>query len=136
MSEAPADLVAPSLADIDALARAAFADLPEPVRRQCPDLVIAVEEFPDADVLAALEADDAFAITGLYEGVDLASKSVDDTAALPDRVLLYRRPLLDEWADRGNVTLMELVRHVLVHEIGHHFGLDDDAIMAIDDWTA
>ena len=136
MSTAPDDLIAPSLADIDALARKAFADLPEPVRRHCPGLVIAVEDFPETDVMTALGADDPFAITGLYEGVDLASKSVDDPTALPDRVLLYRRPLLDEWADRGNITLMELVRHVLVHEIGHHFGLDDDAIMAIDDWTA
>lgn len=131
----PADLVAPSLADIDALARAAFAALPPEVRRHCPDLVIAVEEFPDDDTLTALDEDDPFAVTGLYEGIDMATRSVDDLPAPPERVLLYRRPILDEWADRGNVTLGELVTHVLVHEIGHHFGLSDEDIMAIDDWT-
>lgn len=131
-----ADLIAPSLADIDALARAAFAALPEGVRRHCPDLVIAVEDLADDDTLDALGEDDPFAITGLYEGIDMAARSVDDLPAPPERVLLYRRPILDEWADRGNVTLGELVTHVLVHEIGHHFGLSDDDIMAIDDWTA
>jgi Uncharacterized protein conserved in bacteria len=127
---------APSLADIDALARAAFAALPDAFRSRCPDLVIAVEDIAEDAVLDELGIDDPFELTGLYEGVDLASKSVDDSGGTPDRVTLYRRAILDEWADRGNVTLGELVAHVLVHEVGHHFGLSDDDIAAIDDWTA
>lgn len=136
MTGGPADLVAPSLADLDAMARAAFAGLPEPFRARCPDLVIAVEDLAEDAVLDDLGLDDPFELTGLYDGIDLASKSVDDSGAMPDRVVLYRRAILDEWAERGNVTLGELVAHVLVHEIGHHFGLSDDDIAAIDDWTA
>lgn len=136
MSAGPGPLLAPSLADIDALAREAFARLPAAFRVRCPDLVIAVEDFPDGDTLADLGIEDAFELTGLYDGVDLLHKSVEDSGGPPDRVTLFRRPILDEWADRGNVTLAELVSHILVHEIGHHFGLSDDDIAAIDDWTA
>lgn len=130
-----ADLIAPSLADIDALARAAFARLPQRFRAHCPGLAIVVEDFADDDTLDALGIEDAFELTGLYDGVDLPSKGWTDGAGAPDRVVLYRRAILDEWADRGNVTLGDLVTHVLVHEIAHHFGLSDDDIAAIDDWT-
>jgi len=130
----PASLVAPSLAEFDALARAAFAALPPVFRARCDGLVIAVEDFPDDATLDALEIEDPFELTGLYEGVALTERSLDDLAPPPDRVTLFRRPILDEWADRGNVTLGELVAHVLAHEIGHHFGLSDDDIAAIDDW--
>ncbi len=130
-----AALTAPSLADLDALARAAFAGLPGGFRARCPGLVIAVEDFPDDETLAELGVDDPFDLTGLYDGIEQTERLLGANAAPPDRVTLYRRPILDEWADRGNVTLEELVRHVLVHEIAHHMGLDDDEIAAIDDWT-
>jgi predicted Zn-dependent protease with MMP-like domain len=130
------DRVAPSLADVDALARDAFARLPPAVRARCPALAILVEDFPDDDVLGELGIEDPFELTGLYEGVSLDAKDGATVADRPDRVILYRRPILDEWAERGNVTLGELVAHVLVHEIAHHFGFDDDRIAAIDDWTA
>jgi predicted Zn-dependent protease with MMP-like domain len=131
----PADLCAPSLADIDALARAALSALPAEVRAHCPGLVIAIEDFPDEALLVELGVEDPFELTGVYEGVSLDAKTSDHVASGPDRVVLFRRPILDEWTDRGNVTLGELVAHVLVHEIAHHFGLSDEDIAAIDDWT-
>lgn len=130
----PGALIAPSLADIDALARAALAALPPAFRARCADVALAVEDFPDDALLRDMGIDDPFELTGVYEGVELTARSTDDLPALPDRVTLFRRPILDEWADRGNVSLGELVAHVLVHEIGHHFGLSDDDIAAIDDW--
>jgi predicted Zn-dependent protease with MMP-like domain len=136
MPEFPPDLVAPSLADIDALARAAFAALPPGFRAHCPDLAILVEDFPDDSLLVDLGVEDPFELTGVYDGVDLRSRHLDGPAGGPDRVILFRRPILDEWVERGNVTLGELVTHVLVHEIAHHFGMTDADIAAIDDWTA
>jgi predicted Zn-dependent protease with MMP-like domain len=130
------DLSAPSLADIDALARAGFAALPARFRDLCPDLVLTVEDMPDDDVLDELGAEDPFEITGLFTGVDLGQADGGASPSVPPTVTLFRRPILDEWADRGNVTLGELVRHVLVHEIAHYFGLSDTDIAAIDDWTA
>ncbi|MCR5878372.1 metallopeptidase family protein [Phenylobacterium sp. J367] len=123
---------APSLDDLAALAEQAFAALPEGFRRMTGDVVFQVHDFADAETLAALEIEDAFELTGLYHGVDLAHRSVFDPNPHPSMVFLYRRPILDEWADNGEVTLEELVSHVLVHEIGHHFGLSDDDIDAIE----
>lgn len=90
-----------------------------------------VEEFPDAAVCAEMGLD-PFELTGLYQGVDLTQKSVTEVLPLPDMVILYRRPLLDEWAE-GGVSLGRLVSHVLIHEIGHHFGLSDSDMHAIED---
>jgi predicted Zn-dependent protease with MMP-like domain len=123
---------APSLDDLAELAEAAFAALPDAFRALAGEVIFRVDDFPDAEVLADLEIEDPFELTGLYHGVDLARRSVLDPAPHPSMVFLYRRPILDEWAERGDVTLAELVTHVLVHEIGHHFGLSDDDIEAIE----
>ena len=128
------DLTAPSLADIERMARAAFEALPPAFREPCEGLAIHVADFADKETLAEMEVEDAFELTGLYQGVALTQKSVMDVATGPDSVWLYRRPILDEWAERGEVTLSALVAHVLIHEIAHHFGYSDDDIAAIDDW--
>ena len=124
--------LAPSLDDMAAMAQAAFARLPEAFRSMTGHVLFRVDDFPDEETLAALEIEDPFDLTGLYHGVDLAHRSVLDPETHPSMVFLYRRPILDEWAARGDVTLEELVGHVLVHEIGHHFGLSDDQIDAIE----
>lgn len=123
---------APSLDDLAALAERAFAELPEGFRRLAGEVVFRVDDFATREVLDELGIEDPFELTGLYQGVDLGRRSVFDAAPQPSRVFLYRRPILDEWAERGDVTLEELVTHVLVHEIGHHFGLSDDDIDAIE----
>ena len=124
---------APSLQAFADIAEAAFAALPEQFRTMAGDVQMRVSEFADEDVLDELEIEDAFELTGLYQGVDLTRRSVSDPSPHPSMVFLYRRPILDEWCERGDVTLSELISHVLVHEIGHHFGLSDDQIHAIDE---
>ncbi|RAK59697.1 hypothetical protein DJ021_07720 [Phenylobacterium hankyongense] len=123
---------APSLDDLAGLAEAAFAALPEEFRRMTGEVIFRVDDFPSDEVLAELGIEDPFDLTGLYQGVDLTHRSLFDPAPQPSMIFLYRRPLLDEWADHGEVTLEELVAHVLVHEIGHHFGLSDADIDAIE----
>jgi predicted Zn-dependent protease with MMP-like domain len=123
---------APSLDDFAALAEAAFAGLPANFRRLAGTVLFRIEDFADAEVLEEMEIEDAFELTGLYQGVDLAHRSVLDPAPETSMVFLYRRPILDEWAERGDVSLGDLITHVLVHEIGHHFGLSDDDIDAIE----
>jgi predicted Zn-dependent protease with MMP-like domain len=115
---------APSLADIEELAAVAWQRLPQEFRSLCGDVVIRVEDFATQDVLRDLRIESPFDLMGLYQGVSLDKKSVMDTASLPDMVFLYRRAMLDYWAE-GEETLGHLVTHVLVHEIGHHFGLSD-----------
>lgn len=127
------DRLAPSLDDFAALGKAAFDALPDGFRQLVGDVVIRVDDFPDEEVLDALGIPDPFELTGLYQGVDLSQWSVLDFATQPSRAFLYRRPILDEWAERGDVSLGELITHVLVHEIGHHFGLSDDDIHRIED---
>jgi predicted Zn-dependent protease with MMP-like domain len=127
----PGQASAPSLDDIAQLAEAAFEALPDIFRTMAGDIVFRVDDFPDEEMLAALGMQDPFELTGLYQGVDLTRRSVLE-APEPARVFLFRRPLLDEWAERGDVTLSELVAHVLIHEIGHHLGLTDDQIHLIE----
>jgi predicted Zn-dependent protease with MMP-like domain len=113
------------------MAERAFAALPEGFRRLAGEVVFRVDDFPSDDILDELGIEDPFGLTGLYSGVSLADRSVL-SAPEPSRVFLYRRPILDEWAENGEVTLEELVTHVLVHEIGHHFGLTDGDIDQIE----
>lgn len=127
------DRLAPSLDDFAALAEAAFKALPGNFRALAGDVVLRVDDFASDEVLDDLGIADPFELTGLYQGVDLGRRSVLDTGVQPSMVFLYRRPILDEWTERGDVSLGELIAHVLVHEIGHHFGLSDDDIHRIED---
>mgnify|MGYP002621721552 CR=1 FL=1 len=125
--------LAPSEADFLTLAEAAFAALPEGFRAMCGNVVIQIADFADEDTLKALGIENAYELSGLYHGVDLTGKSLMDSGVMPDHVFLYRLPILLEWCERGDVTLDELIAHVLVHEIGHHFGLSDEDMHAIED---
>lgn len=124
--------LAPSLDDIARMAEAAFAALPPEFRKLTGEVLFRVDDFADQAVLDDLGIEDPFDLTGLYQGVDLGARGGLGPAAEPSRVFLYRRPILDEWAEHGEITLEELVAHVLVHEIGHHFGLSDAAMHAIE----
>jgi predicted Zn-dependent protease with MMP-like domain len=128
------DQLPPSLADFERLAEAVFLSLPEFVRSACAGLAIRVEDFAPDAVLDEMGIDDPFELTGLYEGTALTERSVFDQPVAPDVVWLYRRPILEEWIERGEVDLGHLIKHVLVHELAHHLGWSDDDIMAIDDW--
>jgi predicted Zn-dependent protease with MMP-like domain len=123
-------LLAPSLADLEALAADAFARLPGHFRQLCDNLVIRVDDFPAEDVLDSMQAGE-FDLLGMFQGVGLPFQSETAPAQLPNMIWLYRRPILDYWAEHED-TLSAIVTHVLVHEIGHHFGLSDDDIEAIE----
>ena len=122
---------APSLQDFEALAAAAWNSLPAEFRNMAGDLLIRVEDFAPDDVLDELNIEDPYDLTGLYQGVSLDKQSVLDATRGPDMVFLYRRAILDEWAS-GDEELGHLVAHVLVHEIGHHFGFSDDDMELIE----
>ena len=98
--------------------------LPEAFRASLGEVVLIVQDFADDETLADMGIDDPFELSGLYEGVPLTERSVEQSGTLPERIFLYRRPILDEWAD-GEDTLEHLIAHVLIHEVGHHFGLSD-----------
>jgi predicted Zn-dependent protease with MMP-like domain len=123
---------APDAATIERLARAALARIPEPFASHLADVVLIVEDFADDETLDAMGIEDPFDLTGLYHGRPIGEKSAFDSGAMPDRIHLYRRPLLDEWVDTG-VSLERLVNHVVIHEVGHHFGLSDDDMHALED---
>lgn len=122
---------APGLDAIERLAREALARIPEPFARHLPDVILQVEDWPSRALLDDMGIADPYDLTGLYEGRPVGAKSVEDFAFLPDRILLFRRPLLDEWAETG-VSLADLVNHIVVHEVGHHFGLSDEQMEAIE----
>ncbi len=132
MSNEWADRRAPSLKQFDALTRYAFDGLPPEFRALCGNVLIHVSDFADDGTLDEMGIGDPFELTGLYEGVDLTRQSIDDIAPTPNHVHLFRQPILAEWADNGETTLGELIRHVLVHEIGHHFGLSDEDMHSIE----
>ncbi|MGH7059092.1 MAG: metallopeptidase family protein [Stellaceae bacterium] len=122
---------APSLAEIEELAKAALGSIPPRLKRHLGSVAIRVEEFPDEETEAAMELDSPFDILGLYRGVALPHKSVSDPRPQLDMIFLYRRPILDYWCETGE-DLTDLVRHVLIHEIGHHFGFSDDDMERIE----
>jgi predicted Zn-dependent protease with MMP-like domain len=125
-------LQAPSLAELEELAQEAYERLPAEFRRLCDGLVIRVEDFPDDETLREMECESEFDLLGLFRGIGLAQGAATfQTGQFPNMVWLYRRPILDYWAEHEE-TLGHLVTHVLVHEIGHHFGLSDDDMAAIE----
>jgi predicted Zn-dependent protease with MMP-like domain len=122
----------PSADEIEAIARRALEALPEPFKQSLGDVVLLVEEFADDETLDAMGIEDPFDLSGLYEGIPLTERSVEQSGTLPERIRLFRRSILDEWAG-GNETLEHLVAHVLIHEVGHHFGLSDEDMHALED---
>jgi predicted Zn-dependent protease with MMP-like domain len=122
---------APSLAELETMAHEAFERLPEHFRRLCEGLIIRVEDFPTDEVLDEMKADSEFDLLGLFQGTGLPFQSHDDIARLPNLIWLYRRPIIDYWAEHDE-TLDHIISHVLIHEIGHHFGLSDDDMEAIE----
>ena len=128
------DARAPSLDEIEAMAREVMGRLPDSFAPHAWDVVLKVEDIADDDVLDELQIDDPLELTGLYDGIPLTEKSVSEPQHFPDTVWLFRRAILDEWVERGNVTLTELVAHVVVHELAHHFGWSDEDVARIDRW--
>lgn len=125
------DRTAPSLDEIKSLASDAYIQLPETFQNLCGEIVIQVSDFPTAEVLDDMGIESPFELLGLFQGVGLAHRGMADSGTLPNMIWLYRRPLLDFWADSDD-TLGDIVAHVLIHEIGHHFGLSDDDMEAIE----
>jgi predicted Zn-dependent protease with MMP-like domain len=121
----------PSLDDLEQIARAQFATIPELFRRHFRDVVIRVEEFCDEEVEAEMGLESPFDLLGLYRGVSLDRKSVSASASDLDMIFLYRRPILDYWCETGE-DLERIIRHVLIHEVGHHFGLSDEDMDRIE----
>jgi predicted Zn-dependent protease with MMP-like domain len=125
-------LKAPSLEDIEVLAQAAYRRLPQRFRDLCGNLVIRVEDFPSDDVIEEMKLESDFDLLGLFHGVGLPFQSESAPMQMPNLIWLYRRPILDYWAEHEE-TLGRIVTHVLLHEIGHHFGLSDEDIEAIEE---
>jgi predicted Zn-dependent protease with MMP-like domain len=130
MSKGP--FLPPSLDALEAMARSAFDTIPDELRQHVSRVVIRVAEFPDAEVEAEFDLESPFDLLGLYHGVSMDRKSVADPDGGIDMIFLYRRPILDYWCETGE-DLAFIVRHVLIHEIGHHFGLSDDDMERIED---
>ena len=124
-------LKAPSLAEMEAMAHEVFERLPEGFRKMCEGVIIRVDDFPTEEVLDEMQAESEFDLLGLFQGTGLPFRSNDDIARLPNMVWLYRRPILDYWAEHDE-TLGNIIRHVRIHEIGHHFGLSDADMAAIE----
>ena len=128
------DATAPDAADFEAMALKAIEALPQGFRRPARAVVLRVEDFAPDAILSEMGMEDAFELTGLYDGIPMTEKSVMDQPQQPDTIWLFRRPILDEWVARGNVALADLVAHVYVHELAHHFGWSDEDIATIDRW--
>lgn len=128
------EAIAPSLLLIEQLAHGAVTALPEPYRAAATHVVLRVVDFAAEEILEAMGCASPYDLTGMYEGIPLTEKSVTDQPHHPDIVWLFRRPILEEWVERGDVSLAELVTHVVIHEFAHHFGWSDDDIAAVDPW--
>lgn len=124
----------PSLPELEDIARQAFRGIPAELRRHADGVVIHIEDFPDAETEREMHLESPFDLLGLYRGVSLDQKSVSEAPADVDMIFLYRRPILDYWLESGE-DLPHIVRHVLIHEIGHHFGLSDDDMERIESQT-
>ena len=122
----------PSIEEIEEIAARAFAGIPEELSRHVQGVVIRVEDFCDEDVEREMEIESPYDLLGLYRGISLDQKSVLSTPTDVDMIFLYRRPILDYWCDSGE-DLEHIVRHVLIHEIGHHFGFSDEDMEAIEE---
>lgn len=130
----PPHTTAPTLGDLETIAHAAYAEIPDELRAYCADVIIRVEDFPDEETEADMGLESPFDLLGLYRGVALPHVSFGETVPRSDvdMIFLYRRPILDYWCETGE-DLTSLVKHVLIHEIGHHFGLSDDDMERIED---
>lgn len=128
------EATAPDAADIEAMALAAVEALPEAFRGPAGAVALRVEDFASDDMLDGLDIESPFDLTGLYDGIPLTEKSVADQPGQPDAIWLFRRPILDEWVHRGDIALSDLVAHVMIHELAHHFGWSDADIATIDEW--
>jgi predicted Zn-dependent protease with MMP-like domain len=123
---------APTLDDIEILAREVFDRLPDEFRERCGDILFRVEDFPDEDVIEEMELETQYDILGLFQGVAVTQTSESETVPRePNVVFLYRRPILDEWSE-SQILLGDIVTHVLIHEVGHHFGFSDEDMERIE----
>ncbi len=122
---------APSLAELETMAHDILTRLPKAFRDLCEGVVVRVEDFPTDEILDEMGAESEFDLLGLFHGTGLPHQSASDIARLPNLIWLYRRPILDYWAEHDEA-LGQIVQHVLIHEIGHHFGLSDDDMAAIE----
>ena len=127
--------LSPSADEMEAIARRVLRTLPEPFASNLGAVVLQIDDFADDETLSAMDIDDPFDLTGIYEGIPIGEKEAGHVGALPDRIRLFRRPILDEWAD-GEDTLEHLVAHVLIHEVGHHFGLSDEDMHRLEEGLA
>ena len=134
MTQTQADAIAPDSEVILAFAKAAIAGLPVAYRVAAEAVALQVRDLAEPEILEALEIADPYELTGLYDGVPLTERSVSDQPMQPDQIWLFRLPILEEWIDRGDVSLGELVAHVFIHELAHHFGWTDADIARIDPW--
>ena len=125
------ELKAPTLAEMEAMAHEVFDRLPAEFRGLCEGLIIRVDDFATDEVLDQMGIENEFDLLGLFQGIGLPFQSGSDPSPMPNMIWLYRRPILDYWAEHDE-TLGHIVRHVLIHEIGHHFGLSDDDMEAIE----
>ena len=128
----PHHSIPPTSADLETIAAAAFADIPDELRHYAADVVIRIEDFPDEEVEREMDLETPFDLLGLYRGSAMDIHAFGGTPPDVDMIFLYRRPILDYWCETGE-DLSTLVRHVLIHEIGHHFGLSDDDMYRIED---
>jgi predicted Zn-dependent protease with MMP-like domain len=125
---------APTIEEIEVIVFATIDRLPEPFRAAAREVVLRVEDFAPEDILDEMDVEDAFSLTGLYDGIPKTGDSVMFQRDRPDTIWLFRRPILDEWAERGDEPLGSLVAHVYVHELAHHLGWSDDDIAQVDRW--